>query len=353
MSGLLRRIGSMALATALAIALVTFATCATFATFATSARADTPPNPWDAARDPAAADRYALHHTVRQLLASARLSPRDAVLLRARALLEEGHAADSPDVRLQFDLGELEYELENFEGTVEVLSKALKIAPDDPASNQAYVELANAYAKLDRSADERRVYERYLPRITSDAARAIALLNLAEADMHLGDLDGAIDGYRVALEVANQLPNEVLISESTNTLAVWGLAVALDRSGDVAGGAKEAKLAIDLDRDMLLIRSNRDQVFFKPERERDWYVALGFTEYAKQATEARTAATFWRRAEGCWREYIDDVRAHTAADRWADLARIRLERAHAQRLAAEKRIGAKGVIVYPQYECAR
>ena len=341
MRTLLRRIGGFVAGALLAMA-----------PFGVS-RADTPPNPWEAARDPAAADRYALHHLVSQLLSSARLSPRDAVLLRARALLEEGGAEGSPDVRLQFDLGELDSALENWKGVVDVLSRALKVAPDHPAAADAYIALANAYARLDDSANERRVYERFLPRITNDVSRAIALLNLAEADMHLGDLDGAIEGYRAALEVADQLPNEVLISEATNTLAIWGLAVALDRSGDVAGGAKEAKLAIDLDRDMLLIRSTRGQVFFSPERERDWYVALGFTEYAKQAPDARTAATFWRRAEGCWREYIDDVRAHTAADRWLDLARIRLERAHAQRLATEKRIGAKGVIVYPQYECAR
>jgi tetratricopeptide (TPR) repeat protein len=314
------------------------------------ARADTPINGWDAARDPGAEDRYELHLRVRELMATARLVPRNTALLRARALLLQADAEKSPDVRLRFDLGEIYAALEDNIRTIEVLEPALDEAPDHPAAHSPYVDLANAYAKLDRSVDERRVYERYLPRVTDEASRSIALLNLAEADMHLGDLDAAVTGYRAALEVSAQLPNMIEIEQHTGTLARWGLAVALDRSGDVAGGAKEARLAVELDHDMAIIRGSPN-VFFSPERERNWYVALGYAEYAKASAEARASATFWRRSEGCWREYIDDVRAHAAADRWVDVARARLERAHAQRVAAEKRV--KGGIAYAQAECVR
>ena len=37
-------------------------------------------------------------------MATARLVPRNAALMRARVLLEQAHAERSPDVRLRFDL---------------------------------------------------------------------------------------------------------------------------------------------------------------------------------------------------------------------------------------------------------
>jgi tetratricopeptide (TPR) repeat protein len=324
---------------------------------ASRAHADTPPNRWDAIANSALADRFALHVRVREIMTSAAIAERAndfaiAVGLRnrARMFLEEGHAETSPDVVLRFDLGEVCYELEDNACAKEVLERALQLAPDHPAALSAYSILANAHAKLDESEDERRVYARYLPRITDDESRAIALLNLSEADMHLGELDDAVAGYRETIDAAAELPNAIELEQKTGLLARWGLAVALDRSGDVAGGAKEAKLVLQLDTDMREIRSGPN-VFFAPERERFWYVALGFTEYAKEAPDAKTSALLWHRAEGCWKEYVADVRAKTAPDRWVDLARARLEKAHAARLAAERRVN--GRVTYPQYDCAR
>ena len=103
-----------------------------------------------------------------------------------------------------------------------------------------------------------------------------------------------------------------------------------------APGAKETKFVLQLDHDMLIIRSSRN-VFFSPQRERAWYVALGYAEYAREATDPRAAAFFWHRSEGCWHQYVDDVSAHAAHDRWVALARARLEKAHASRVAAERR----------------
>jgi hypothetical protein len=325
--------------------------------YAPGVGADTPPNRWDAITSPALGERYALHLRVREIMTSAAIAERSNDLgialglrNRARMFLEEGHAETSPDVVLRFDLGEVCYSLEDNGCAKDVLEKALAIAPDHPAALGAYSILANAYAKLDESAAERRVYARYLPRITDDESRVIAMLNLAEADMHLGDLDDAVAGYRDTIDAAAQLPNAIELEQKTGLLARWGLAVALDRSGDVAGGAKETKLVLQLDTDMHEIRGGPN-VFFAPERERYWYVALGFTEFAKEAPDAKTAALLWRRAEGCWRDYTADVRAKAENDRWIDLARARLEKAHSARLAAERRVS--GHIVYPQYECAR
>jgi tetratricopeptide (TPR) repeat protein len=345
-------------ARSIAVTLVALgATIVASSALAPFAHAETPPNRWDAIANPALADRYALHIRAREIMSSAAIAERSndfAIALglrnRARMFLEEGHAETSPDVVLRFDLGEVCYELEDNKCAQDVLERALAIAPDHPAALAAYSILANAYAKLDQSNEERRVYARYIPRITDEEGRAIAMLNLAEANMHLGDLDDAVAGYRETINAAAELPNVIELEQKTGLLARWGLAVALDRSGDIAGGAKETKLAVQLDTDMHEIRGGVN-VFFAPERERYWYVALGFAEYAKQATEAKTAALLWHRAEGCWREYIQDVRAKAAPDRWIDLAHARLEKTHAQRLAAERRV--TGHLVYPQYDCAR
>jgi tetratricopeptide (TPR) repeat protein len=320
---------------------------------ATTATAETLMNPWDAAKDPAAAERSMLHLHVREMLASLPAAAREPVLRRARSLLEQAHAADSPDVRLRFDLGEVyaSPEIDDSQRAIDVLRPALDLAPDHPGAISAFIRLANAYAKLDRSEDERRVYERFLPKVTDEVARSTALLNLAEAHMHMGELEEAVAGYKATIDLAAQLPNQVEMLYHTGALAVWGLAVALDRSGDVRGGAKEAELAVTLDRDMGIIRLNPD-VFFVPARERDWYVALGFMEYAKQADEAGVAATWWARAEGCWRDYVAEARATAhGEDRWLEIARARLEATHAQRMSVQKRV--KGSVVVPAGECVR
>jgi tetratricopeptide (TPR) repeat protein len=351
-------------------------------TGAGASRADTPTTGWDAVRDPAAAASYALHLRVREILAAPQVGPRLPTLVRARTLLEQAHAASSPDVRLRFDLGEVYERLDDNVHAAEVLAPALDTVPDDPATGEAFLALANAYAKLDQSQEERRVYERFLPKVTDDRTRSTAMLNLAEANMHLGNLEQSIAGYRATKDLAAQLPNLIELTYHTGALAVWGLAVALDRSGDIAGGAKEAKLAVELDHEMGIIRLSPD-VFFAPERERDWYVALGFIEYAKETEESRGAALWWQRAEGCWREYIRDAATHGGvdaptgeallrmlalepgvqrvvraalvaagpADRWIDVARARLEQARAQRIAAERRV--KGRMLYAEYECVR
>ena len=51
----------------------------------------------------------------------------------------------------------------------------------DTRHEQTATFAAEAYAKLDRSEEERRVYERFLPRVTDDGERATAQLKLKNA----------------------------------------------------------------------------------------------------------------------------------------------------------------------------
>jgi tetratricopeptide (TPR) repeat protein len=312
----------------------------------TLALADTPPSSWDVARDPDARERWDLHETVRRDMA---FDPdvgslRSAALEHARALLEDADAAHSSDVRLRFDLGEVYERLDLHERAIAVLEPALHDAPDHPAATHTWVMAAYAYAHLDRPRDERAAYERYLERETDDRFRVTALLNLAEADMRLGFLPDAVAGYRETITLAVSLPmREGFMDE---VLATWGLAVALDRNGDPMGAAAAARQATQIDQRIRLpgmpgapdhgwrFIGDTQKVFFVPSYERYWYLAMGYTEDAKQAPDARHAAREWATAEFLWTKYVSQA---TSKDRWVPLARAHLERAHAERVSAEKR----------------
>jgi tetratricopeptide (TPR) repeat protein len=302
-----------------------------------AAHADTPPSVWEKARDPNARARWNLHVRVRELIALDTQvgvqSLRAAALERARAMLEDAGAASSPDVRLRFDLGEVYEALGHHERAVDVLSQALEMAPDHPAASDATVTLAFAYAKLGRQRDERDTYVKVLARVTDDRARATALLNLAEAEMHLGNLEDAVAGYREAVQIAASIPTSLAASE-TGILAVWGLAVALDRSGDPHGALEQAKLATRMDPGEVLI-GHGPNVFFVPAYERLWYLGLASVAHASEASDPRAAASHWGRAEAIWSAYLANA---MSTDRWVPLARAHKERARVRKREAERRI---------------
>ena len=299
------------------------------------ARADTRPNRWDFVLNPSLEASWRLHVYVRKPPRRSRGQRPRQSRRKARVLLEDAGAATSPDMRLRFNLGAACARLRDERCVIMTLEPALAAAPNDPAAGEAYDELAHSYAVLDDSVSELRICERYLPRVTEDRVRAILLLNCAEAAMHHGELSHAIGEYKEAIDVASAIPNVFALEDQTQALAMWGLAVALDRARDPRGAEIEAHLALRLDNGMQLI-SHGSNVFFSPERERYWYVALGFADYARNAEGAESRAALWARAEGCWREYVADVALRGKGDRWADLARARLASAHAARIAAER-----------------
>ena len=167
-----------------------------FAT-STSAIADTPPSAWDRVRDPAVTERYRLHMHVQEVLDPIGLLPaplRDARMDALRSELEAASAATSPDVRLRFDLGEIYEDLDRHEEALAVLTPALAMAPNDGGAPEAWLKYAFAAAKLDRSREEIRGYDAALAASLDD--RPVILSNRAEAEMRLGNLDAAVEGYR-------------------------------------------------------------------------------------------------------------------------------------------------------------
>lgn len=297
-----------------------------------SAWADTPPSMWESARVPGARERYALHTRIAELLDS-RISNELAkfgVFERARTVLEEVDAEHSPDPRLRFDLGEVYYVLDLNEEAIRVLAPATRAFDSHPGAERALNILAYAYAKLDRSREERDTYTRYLEKLVEPQMRASALMNRAEADMRLGDLPTAIRGYDDALaEIASFSGSGAHL---TSALASWGLALALDRAGETGRAKREAAQAAALDPKLGII-GNGQIAFFVPEYERLAYLALGSKALAETATDPREVLLYRQGQALYWKTYV--ARA-TPDERWLPHAKARLAEAEKALTLAEK-----------------
>ena len=297
-----------------------------------SVRADTPASIWDRARDPQVATRDALHAYVEQALTTSSISSvpvlRSSVVSHARDLLIEAHAETSPDTRLRFDLGEVYEKLQEHERAVTVLSSALKDHPAAPGAVDAIESLSFAYARLDRPKEERATYFAYLATVTDEHARGTAVLNLAEAEMRLGNLPEAVARYRESIALVSGGNSQS--SAETTLLATWGLAVSLDRAGDPHAAQEEALLGTQLDPGERVLEYG-ENVFFVPEYERHWYLGLALAEEAKQAVEPHYAARYWEACEKHWIGYLKEA---APTERWIPLARRHLAEVHEHVLAA-------------------
>jgi tetratricopeptide (TPR) repeat protein len=300
--------------------------------------ADTAPSTWDFAKDPTEQDRWALHVRVERLIAAGSSHGLDGGQLRleaARAMLEEADAAHSPDVRLRFDLGVVYGRLELRRKAIEILVPALAEAPDHPAAREALDALVYSYAKLDRPSEELATWNRLIPLISDDRARANATMNMGEAQMRLGWVDEAVETFRDVLRLSGELPNTGGVS-STYVLTLWDLAVALDRSGDPRGALDAAARASAEKAGRYLITRDPD-VFFVPDWEREWYLALGAAAAARDAKDARDEATLWSAAEKHWASYIERSTESGRRDPWLAVARLRHDNARTRRQGAERR----------------
>jgi len=327
-----------------------------------AARADTPPSVWDFAKDPRERDLWALHVRIERLLHPPG-SP-DALpgelrregelrLEAAKAMLEEADAAHSPDVRLRFDLGNVYEELATLQHrndlqskVIDVLAPALDRAPDHPAATQALESLVYAYAKMDRPREELATWRRLIPRLDDERARATPMMNMGEAEMRLGLVDEALATFREVLRICGDVPNTAQVG-STYVLTLWDLAVALDRTGD-PGTALDAMEAAGKASRMTVIGSGGMQmtggsliahdpeVFFVPDWEREWYLALQASVEARDAKDVRDAAANWMQAERHWDSYIEHAAKDGGRERFLAIARVRRSQAHTQRLATER-----------------
>jgi tetratricopeptide (TPR) repeat protein len=299
--------------------------------FAPAVRADTAPSAWERARDPEAREASAIHRAVEQRLIRTAIAEVDfGERERVLAMLEHAGAERSKQAVLRFDLGQVYFLLENHTRAAQVLKAALAEFPDAPAAERGWMRLALACGHIGDHECEQKSYAEVLRLETEELRRVTPTLNLAETRMHLGDLQGAIDDYREVARLSARLP-----ASETAPLAIWGLAVALDRSGDNPGGEREARFAMELERQMGLQRLLRDKgtVFFVPDYEIHWYEGLGAGAIARVETSARHRAAWWHEAEKSFSEYVKA--AERKNDRWLPIAKARLRDAKVERERAE------------------
>lgn len=327
---------------------------------APAAQADTPPTAWDRAKDPNAAPVFALHTAVRRSLRQAKeerairryMPNTDAGHLTLQNVvdqLERYGAEKSADVRLRFDLGEAYVAIAPFEvdrparyrKAMAVTRSALAMAPDHPMAEEGWWTLALACGNVGETTCEKEAYVEHLKHRTEPEGRATPVLNLAETEMHLGNLREAIEGYREALRLSGLLQGDPL----TAPLAMWGLAVALDRSGDHLGAEREARSAVELEissgwrRQPGVTALRSDGVFFYPSYEVHWYEGLEFTALARTAKTARESFRLFEKAETSFARYV--AGAERDKDRWLDVAKARLAATRVDREKAEKRAASE------------
>lgn len=322
-----------ALASALVLAALTLT--------ASQSKAEAPPSRWEAIADPQLRTDWKIHVTVQQKLVSRSLEGGGAMgqfdLDSARVLLEDARAAERTSPLLRFDLAEVYRALSLYVRAGAVFKRAIEDAPDDPSASLARLDLAFCYSYLERAKDERDSYVEYLRTAPPGHSRTVALMNLAESEMRLGNLREAIAGYRVALESSNELGP---IDRETQLLSVWGLAVALDRSGDTKGAMREASLAVALDPGLMVI-AHGENVYFVPSYERSYYIGLGWLAEARRAVAPEDRSAALAAAERAWSDY---VRSAVPGDRWLPQATRHLAETKAARKVDARAVkrGASG-----------
>lgn len=195
------------------------------------------------------------------------------------------------------------------------LQQALERDPGSPLAADAWFSLATAEGKLGRREAERAAYTRAIALEWQPEAQAMFASNRAESSMASGDLRAAIADYRLALSLGR--------SGVTRALALWGLAVASERDGDLPtalGLAREAAafrfgpparftLALDL-----------PNVYFEPEYEEHYYRALAEMAEAEAQARPEDARSRLQTASLLWSLYLENARRNQ--DRWLSNAEL-------------------------------
>ncbi len=267
---------------------------------------------WDRAANPRLARDSAVLRDVQQLFFLARDVSKHRtkhLLDRALNMLGDIDAQSSPDPRLRFYFGRLLSRQGRDKEAVASLRKAIVFAPHHPSVGEAYFSLAISLARLGQSHEEIVVYERWLALQPDPEQRAIGLSNQAESYMAAGHVDKAVQTYREAIRLAHD-----------NALAHWGLAVALDRSGNHSGALQQTAIALTYDPNAETLTS--PAVFFIPAYDRFWYQALGASVRAKKAQTNDLKTLWWDRATLLWKHFLDSCPVN---NRWRPIAELRYQ----------------------------
>jgi tetratricopeptide (TPR) repeat protein len=252
-------------------------------------------------------------------------------LAQAAILLEEAGAATSPDLFLRYRLALVYTAAEEQKKAVPLLESIVRAEPPPSLRAMVHADLAVAYAHLGRVVEEIAAYGEALRFQPVAFERSRLLANRAEAYMLLGDITAAVEGYRAAIALLSA--DHMMFGTGPTTL--WGLAVALDRSGDLESGLDAVRLARTYDPQDRLI--NGPGWFYVPDYDRHWYEALGHWQVARK-TDALLSVRVdaYARASAAWDEYLAEA---ARDDHWLPLARLRAKQCEKERAAFLRRPG--------------
>lgn len=217
-----------------------------------------------------------------------------------------------------------------------ILERALSAVPEAPIAGRALRDIAVASSRLSEFDIAVSASNDALRLEWDDAKRAELVLLRAGARMALGDLPGARRDYEtIASTVSDSEPN---------TLAKWGLGVALARAGDLPGGLRYAGEAAETrfsdSQGNVVTVLEVPTVKLTPDYDAFYYRALAAMAAAAKVQTAEKATSDLEWAESLFKRYL--AAARLAGDRYVATAEQSL-RSCERRLAQGRPGSASGV----------
>lgn len=264
---------------------------------------------------------------------------RTMLLKRTLERMRASQAATSTNASLRYRLGQVYYRLFEVEADVAHIEAATQhfefvvSSPSLPTSERAraLMSLAICYARLGRHEDEIVAYAAAIALQPDPISHAVLLANQAEAFMARGRIIAAVRGYQASLRAT---PSAFMIDSGVTTM--WGLAVALDRSGDLDGALENVRRARSYDPDDSRLKG--DHWFYVPAYDQHWYEALGFWQIARDVKNPEVKRQAYDAAIRSWRAFTDKARLD---DPWVAIADFRTGQCEKERLEAMARAARK------------
>jgi tetratricopeptide (TPR) repeat protein len=261
---------------------------------------------------------------------------RRKILLRnTLAKLRRVKADKSTNMKLRYRLAQVHYRLFDVDRDLKHIQRATKhfelvaSSKDVPRSQraQALMSLAICYARLGRHSDEIFAYSEAIALQADPISHAVLLANQAEGFMARGHIVAAVHGYRSSLRAT---PSPLMIDSGVTTM--WGLAVALDRSGDLNSALENIRRARSYDPGDLRIHG--DHWFYVPSYDRHWYESLGHWQIARDLKNPDVKRRAYDAAIASWRAFTDKA---DPKDPWVAIAAFRTTQCEAERMEAMAR----------------
>ncbi len=275
---------------------------------------------WQRARDPELARSEALADKLERLLIMGAASRSPAVArdfaLAAVAAADLAGASRLPGARLKCLLGDVLLQADFPRRARDLLSGVVGELPPGPLAATCNYTYGLALAHLGETRSEIMAYTRALAYAERRRARADLFYNRGDARVREGQLALAIDDYRSAIALATH--------PDTTALAYYGLAVALDRYGDLPSAWVALDSAHRVGQPFTGLPGtdvlDAPGVFFVPAYEKEYYRALSLMARARSATNAAERREHTERALEHWDAFIAE--AEPANDRYLENARL-------------------------------